>query len=586
MSVDSFKRKLTAVLYCDVAGYSRLSGNDEEGTHRRVMALLDFASEQIGAAGGVVLRFSGDAILAEFDSAVAAVRAAASIQQELWQQNRLLEQPERVQIRIGVNIGDVIEDRGEVFGDGVNLAARLEAAAPDGGICISASVYEQLAGKLELEFSDDGEEQFKNIERPVRVYRWQPEVTASVDVVSVTRQSADIPSIAVLALTNMSNDPQQDFIGDGITEDLITALSKIRCFRVISRESTFSYKGTAIDVRSVARELQVRFVLEGSVRKAGNRVRVTAQLIDAQTGHHVWAERYDREMEDIFDLQDEMVTVIAAALEPELNAFERARAISKPPENLDAWEYYQRGLWHMWTYEEAPVAIAMEMFRQASAADSGFAPAYAYYAYSCYITVIMGYAEDPAARLQEGLAAAQTALKCDDKDAISYFAVGRIRMMLGEHDASIAALRQSIQLNPCFAQAYHGLGFVLSLAGELEESAQTTAKAISMSPRDPMLWAFTVVHALNFVLMGDDEAALEWADRTLQIPNSAGYWGQAVRAAALANRGQLDEARLALALARRELPELSIDYLVNNLPAKHAGGLDPYLNGLRACGLE
>ena len=586
MSADSLKRKLTAVLYCDVAGYSRLSGSDEEGTHRRVMQVLDFGSEQISREGGKVLRFAGDAILAEFSSAIAAVKAAVFIQTELQQRNRSLDADEHVQLRIGINIGDVIEDRGEVYGDGVNLAARLEAAAAAGGICISASVHEQLSGKLDLEFSDDGEESFKNINRPVHVYRWMPPRQASVEAVNVDPRVSDKPSIAVLALTNMSNDPDQDYIGDGITEDLITALSKIRSFKVISRESTFSYKGNAIDVRKVASELDVRFVLEGSVRKAGNRVRATVQLIDALTGHHVWAERYDREMEDIFDLQDEMVTIIAAALEPELNAFERDRAINKPPGNLDAWELYQRGLWHMWTYEEENAQIAMQMFQQATAADANFAPAYAYYAYSCYITVIMGYAEDPGQRLQEGLVAAKTALKCDDKDAISYFAIGRIYMMLGEHDASIAALRKSIELNPCFAQAYHGLGFALSLAGELDEAGQTTSKAITMSPRDPMLWAFTVVHALSCLLNEEYLQALDWADRTLQIPSSTGYWAHAVRAAALANLDRLDEARLSLSNALREKPDLSIRYLETNLPTKHKGGLDLYLNALRACGLE
>jgi adenylate cyclase len=586
MPADSLKRKLTAILYCDVAGYSRLTGNDEEGTHRRVMQVLDFSSEQITHSGGVVLRFAGDAILSEFSSAIAAIKTAVTIQTELQQQNLDLSVDDQVRLRIGINIGDVIEDRGEVYGDGVNLAVRLEAAAPDGGICISASVYEQLSGKLDLEFSDDGEENFKNINRPVRVYRWMPSGPASMEDVNSGSRGSDMPSIAVLALTNMSNDPDQDYIGDGITEDLITALSKIRSFKVISRESTFSYKGTAIDVRKVARELDVRFVLEGSVRKAGNRVRATVQLIDALTGHHVWAERYDREMEDIFDLQDEMVTTIAAALEPELNAFERDRAINKPPGNLDAWEMYQRALWHMWSFEEDKLQIAMQMFQQSIEADANFAPAHAYYAYSCYITVILGYVEDPDQRLQEGLAAARLALKCDDKDAISYFAVGRIHMMLGEHDASIAALRKSIELNPCFAQAYHGLGFALSLAGELEESALTTRKAIAMSPRDPMQWAFTAVHSLNCILSGEYQQGLEWADRTIQIPSSTGYWAHAVKAAALVNLDRLDEARLSLANALREKPDLSIQYLVSNLPTKHAGGIDLYLDALRTCGLE
>ena len=586
MPSEPLNRKLSAILYTDVAGYSRLTGGDEEGTHRQVMEVLDYASQQISDSGGQVLRYAGDAILAEFSSAVGAVNSAIDIQQEMARKNQQVEDDKKVQVRIGINVGDVIEDRGEVYGDGVNLAARLEAAAPEGGICISSSVHEQVLGKLDVDFTDGGEEQFKNINRPVHVYRWKPTQESNQSTGNPAKRSSEKPSLAVLALTNMNQDPDLDFLGDGITEDLITALSKIRSFKVISRESTFSYKGSAIDVRKVAEELGVRFVLEGSVRKAGNRVRVTAQLIDAETGHHVWAERYDREMEDIFDLQDEMVRVIASALEPELNAFERERAVSKSPDNLDAWELYQRALWHMWTFETENVRTAMELFKRCSAVDPKFAPAYAYYAYCCYQFVILGTAEDPDARLQEGMKAAKMALKCDDRDAISYFAIGRIHMMLGDHDASIAALRKSIGLNPCFAQAYHGLGFALSLAGELEESKLTTRQAVAMSPRDPMLWAFTIVHALTYILSGEYETALEWANHTLQIPNATGYWPHAVKASALANLARIDEAKQSLALALEAKPDLSIGFLEKNLPTKHAEGLAPYLDGLRQCGLE
>ncbi len=586
MAADALHRKLTAILYTDVAGYSRHTGTDEEGTHRRVMQILDEVSDEIGAGGGKVLRYAGDAILAEFGSAVVAVQLACDIQRRLAQANSTLDEAERLQLRIGINIGDVIEDRGEVFGDGVNLAARLEAFAPEGGLCVSGAVYDQVRGKVDDGFEDVGEQDFKNIERPVRVYRWLPptgdETTAGTRVPGLSAK----PSIAVLALTNMNRDPELDYIGDGITEDLITALSRIRSFKVISRESTFSYKGTAIDVRQVAKELGVRYVLEGSVRKSGNRVRVTAQLIDATTGHHVWAERYDREMEDIFELQDEMVEIIAAALEPELNAFERERALAKPPDNLDAWELYQRALWNMWTYEQERVETAMQLYRRAIEADPGFAPAHAYYAYCCYQHVIMGYAEDPGALLQEGLAEARTALKHDDKDAISYFAIGRIQMMLGDHDASIAALRKSIELNPSFAQSYHGLGMVLCLAGEFDEADRTTQKAIAISPRDPMLWAFTIVHALNALLMGRSEEALDWAQRTLQIPRATGYWGHAVKAAALGKLGRVDEGRASLARALEAKPDLSLGYLETNLPTREPDILEPYLDGLRACGLK
>ena len=327
-------------------------------------------------------------------------------------------------------------------------------------------------------------------------------------------------------------------------------------------------------------------MLEGSVRKAGNRVRVTVQLIDAETGHHVWAERYDREMVDIIDLQDEMVQVIASQLEPELSAFERDRVRNKPPENLDAWELYQRALGHMWTYEKDQVQTALTLFKQSFESDPKFAPAYAYYAYSCYIHVIMGYAEDPEAMLDEGMKTAKMALQCDDRDAFPYFAIGRIHMMQGRHDDSIAALRKSIELNPCFAQSYHGLGFALSLAGELEESRHTTKKAIDMSPRDPMLWAFTIVHSLNELLAGNYDEAVAWADKTLQIPSATGYWPHAVKAASLAQLKRIDAASDALGEAVRAKPDLSIGFLIKNLPTKHPNGLDRYLDGLRACGLK
>ncbi|GMQ90689.1 MAG: tetratricopeptide repeat protein [Gammaproteobacteria bacterium] len=587
MPNDSLTRKLTAIFYADIAGYSRLSGEDEEGTHRKVMEVLDYVSGAIKEAGGTVLRYAGDAILAEFSSAVTAVRTSISVQSELASQNASVADDRKIQIRIGVNIGDVIEDKGEVFGDGVNLAARLEAAAPAGGICITSAVHEQVAGKIDSEFSDDGVERFKNIRNPVHVFRLAAAATTNHEM--STHEAGNLmsvkPSIAVLALKNMNHDSELDFIGDGITEDLITALSKIRSFKVISRESTFSYKGVAIDVRQVAKELGVRYVLEGSVRKAGSRVRVTVQLIDAETGHHVWAERYDREMEDIFDLQDEMTQIIAGALEPELNAVERERATRKSPDNLDAWELYQRALWHMWSYENDKVSTAIELFKNANRADPDFAPAYAYLAYSCYITVIMGYADDPEARLQEGLTAAELALEHDDKDAIPYFAAGRIRMMLGEHDSAIASLEKSIQINPCFAQSYHGLGFALALAGRLEEAKRTTRKAIDLSPRDPMLWAFTIVHALACVLNGENEEGLASALRTLQIPTATGYWAHAVMAASLSNLGRTDEARSALAKAVKAKPDLTISFLKENMPTKDENGLEPYLAGLRRAGL-
>jgi adenylate cyclase len=395
----------------------------------------------------------------------------------------------------------------------------------------------------------------------------------------------DKPSIAVLPFENMSGDPEQEYLADGISEDLITALSKIRWFFVIARGSTFTYKNRAVDVTQVAKDLGVRYVLEGSVRKGGNRVRITAQLIDATTGQHVWAERYDRELADIFALQDEMAQTIVALVEPELGAVERERAHRKPPENLDAWETYQRGLWLMWTFLEDDNAEARRLFRRAHELDPGFAAAYAHEAYAHFITVVMGWADTPDEALATGLMAANMALALDDKDPVAYFALGRVTMMRGEHDAAIAALETTLALNPSFAQAYHGLGFALALAGRLEEAVEMFDKAERLSPFDPLLWAFTITHGLACILARDNKTALQLARQTLQIPRASGYWPHAVLAAALAHLGQMDEARAAVTEALEAKPDLSLTYLEKTLPTKEPDGLEPYLDGLRKAGL-
>jgi adenylate cyclase len=392
-------------------------------------------------------------------------------------------------------------------------------------------------------------------------------------------------SIAVLPFENMSGDPEQEFFADGICEDLITALSKIRWFFVIARNSTFTYKGQAVEVTQVAKDLGVRYVIEGSVRKAGKRVRITAQLIDATTGHHVWAERYDRELADIFELQDEMTRTIVGAVEPELSAAERDRALSKPPESLDAWESYQRGLWHLWSYERDHNLQAQNLLERATDLDPGFAPAYAYGSYVRYASVIMGWSEDPEQSLEAGMTLAKQALAHDDKDPTAYFAAGRIHMMQGRHDDSIAALETAIELNPSFAQAYHGLGMVLMLAGRLDESKAASIQSERLSPRDPILWASTAAYSLACILSRDDEEALQWARKTVQNPRATGFWPHAVLAGALAHLDRVDEARAEVAAALEALPDLSLAYLAKTLPTKEPNGLDPWLEGLRKAGL-
>ncbi len=390
------ERRLTAILVADIVGYSRLMGEDEAGTHAALKALRkELFAPKVAEYHGRIVKLMGDGALVEFPSVVDAVKCAVAVQHGMAERNAEVPEDERIEMRISVNLGDIIIEGSDIYGDGVNLAARLQERAAPGGIVLSATAYEHAEAKIDVEFEDGGELELKNIAKPVRVYHWSSDAAGRRPYAAGTDDALPIPdkpSIAVLPFDNMSGDPDQEFLADGIAEDLITALSRIRWFFVIARNSTFTYKGQAVDVKQVAHDLGVRYVLEGSVRKAGDRVRVTAQLVDATTGRHVWAEHYDREVKDIFVLQDEMTQTIVGAVEPELGAAERERALGKPPENLDAWETYQRGLWHLWRFEEAENVKAPHLFQRAQALEPSFAASFAYEAYAHCVNILMGWA--------------------------------------------------------------------------------------------------------------------------------------------------------------------------------------------------
>jgi len=392
MTKEGWKRKLTALLSADVEGYSRLMGDDEEATiltltlYRQVMTAL------IQQHGGRVVDSPGDNLLAEFASAVDAVQGAVAIQRELKTKNAELPPHRRMEYRIGINVGDVLVDGERIYGDGVNITARLESLADGGGICISGTAYDQVKNKLSLGYEYQGEQAVKNITDPIRVYRIGRKSETAISPMNEKQAAMHLvpekPSLAVLPFINMSRDPEQEYFSDGITEDIITALSRIRWFFIISRNSTFAYKGRAVDVRKVAKELGVRYVLEGSVRKAGSRVRVTAQLIDGETGKHVWANRYE---------------------DPELGKAERERAKAKRPENLDAWDVYQRGLWHLYHYTKEDIEKAQQLFRQATLLDPNLAVAFSGVAEAFYFSLVYGHSDAPEHDRAEALAAARTA---------------------------------------------------------------------------------------------------------------------------------------------------------------------------------
>jgi len=376
LATERVERRLTAILAADVAGYSRLTGFDEEGTHARLQDhLRSLVDPKIAEHRGRVVKNTGDGMLAEFGSVVDAVRCAVDVQRGMLERNANVPQEKRIEFRIGINVGDIILDRGDIFGDGVNVAARLEGVAEPGGICVSGRVLEDVQGKLDIAFEDAGEQQLKNIVRPVRVYRVRPGGAAATTRFSLPLP--DKPSIAVLPFENMSGDPEQEYFADGIVEEIITALSRFRQLFVIARNSSFTYKGRAVNVKQVGCELGVRYVLEGGVRKAVDRVRITAQLVDALTGAHLWADRFDGALKDIFELQDKVTESVVGAIAPRLEQAEIERSKRKPTESLDAYDYYLRGMASIYQWTRESTSKALSLFYRAIELDPDFALAYA-----------------------------------------------------------------------------------------------------------------------------------------------------------------------------------------------------------------
>jgi adenylate cyclase len=576
-------RRLAAILAADVVGYSRLMETDEVGTLAMLKAhRADFIDPLIAEHGGRIVKLMGDGALVEFSSIVDAVACAVAVQQGMVTRNAEMPENKRIVFRIGVNLGDIIIEGDDIYGDGVNVAARLEALAKPGGVCISGTVHEHIAGKLDHDFADTGEQAVKNIQRPIRVWRWAEVATRGEPGLPLP----DKPSIAVLPFTNMSGDPEQEYFSDGITEDIITELARFRSLFVIARNSSFSFKTQVIEAKEIARQLGVRYLVEGSVRRAGNRVRVTAQLIDAANDAHIWAERYDRELEDIFAVQDEVTRAIVTAIEPELVSAERERARRKPTSNMDAWEWCQRGLWHMYHYRSKENAEAQEMFGHAIELDPDFAYPYAALAYSLQTDLLMGFVADPGNRLTRANETATTAVALDDRDSFGYFVLGRVCTMLGKHDEAIEAQDAAVALNPNASLAHYGRGFARTLIGRAEDALESFDEALRLSPRDPLAFGMMTMRSLALILLHRHEEAVDWARRSQRQPNAAGVvWVYAHEAAALGLLGQIDEARAAFARVRAIHPGFSATFIDLVIPFKNAADRDHYIGGLRQVGL-
>ena len=629
------KRKLVAILSADVQAYSRLMGDDEVATIRTLTGYRELMSRLIQKRAGRVVDSPGDNLLAEFSSVIDAVQCAVEVQTELALRNAALAEDRQMHYRIGINVGDVVFEEERIYGDGVNIAARLESLAEGGGICVSGAVHEQIENKLDLVFVYQGEQSVKNIAKPIQVYQvrweaadlapppsdtdllplrpgppgptgrgsliilglvvlailgigafalkgWYPLLSSSAFWNPPSLPLPDKPSIAVLPFTNMSGDPEQEYFSDGITEDIITDLSKISGLFVIARNSSFTYKGRAVDVEQVGLDLGVRYVLEGSVRRANEQVRINAQLLDATTGGHVWAERYDGEMQDIFALQDQVTQQIVQALHVTLTVDEQARVRRKSTDNLEAYDFVLRGESYLWRTTKESLVQARHLFEQAIALDTEYAAAYAWLGLADLLGVLMQWEQDPQVS-QRSRVLVQRAVALDDALPVAHRLLGYIYLFDKQHERAITELERSVALDPNDADNYAWFGNALNFVGRSQEALGFIQQAIRLNPRYPFLYLYFLGH--TYRTLGQPEEAIAVLKRTLAhnpgfLP---AYYNLVLSYVEL---GRIEEARTVAAEIRRLSPTFSVVTMNRLLPYKDPTSLERSLTAFRAAGLE
>ncbi|MFQ5937327.1 MAG: adenylate/guanylate cyclase domain-containing protein [Acidiferrobacterales bacterium] len=624
MEQDKVERKLAAILYADVAGYSRLTGQDEEGTHRILSTSLDAITATIERHSGKVLHYAGDAVLAEFASVVNALTCAVDIQRDLKVRNEGLPEERRLKFRIGLNLGDVIVDRHEIYGDGVNVAARLESLAEPGGICISRPVFDQVKHKMELGYGYLGEQKVKNIAEPVRAYRvilepeaagtvvgekrarpWQWMTLATVVALLVGASAITIwirpwtppaqvasqekmafplpdkPSIAVLPFRSLSGDSGQDYFSDGITEDIITDLSKFRELFVIASNTVFTYKGKPVKAQQVSRELGVRYVLEGSVQRAGEKVRVNAQLIDAPTGHHLWAERYNRDLKDLFTLQDEIVQTIVATLAVKVDAAERERAMRKDTDSAEAYDFVLRGREYRSRTTRSANTEAQKMFQRAIELDPRYASAYAALGWCYFDALRWGWTASPSQAMQQAHDLAQKALSLEESNAGAHRLLGSVYLKWMQYDLATRELERALELNPNDADSHDALSAARLYTGRPDAAIEAMETAFRFNPNmDPS----SFVHlGLAYYLKGRYDDAIRTMEQSLGR-NPGVVVHHIVLAAAYAQAERSEDAARAAAKVRRLHPFFEVDSF--GTAFRDSADRGKIAEGLRKAGLE
>jgi adenylate cyclase len=584
------ERRLAAILAADVAGYSRLMGADEEGALARLKAVRkSLVDPAIAAHRGRIVKTTGDGMLVEFASAVDAARCAIEVQRAQAEQNAAVPQVKRIEFRIGIHVGDIIIDDNDIFGDGVNIAARLEGISEPGGVCISDDAQRQIRGKVDFAFEDMGPQNLKNIIEPMRAWRVRIAAKSPTPSIETARHLPlpDKPSIAVLPFENMSGDPEQEYFADGMVEDITTALSHFKALFVIARNSSFTYKGRAVDVKQVGRELGVRYVLEGSVRKAADRVRITGQLVDAATGAHLWADRFDGGLGDIFDLQDKVTESVVGAIAPAVERAEIERTKRRPTESLDAYALYLRGVARYYQYgSQQANGEALRLFNGAIELDPDFAAAYGRAA-SCYLFAkTMGWISVTPNEIAEVKRLAQRAVELGKDDAIALAASG-YSLAFVDLDLGVAAglIDRALVLNSNLAEAWSNGGWVKNWLGDPESAIERFARAMRLSPLDPRATEMRVGTAHAHFFLGHYDEAASWAAMASQ-DNPDFQPGLRIVAAGNAMAGRTEQAQKAVARLRQLNPALRVSTLKNVLgPYRRAEDLSRYEKGLRQAGL-
>ena len=589
MTDNRVERRLAAILAADVAGYSRLTGLDEEGTYVRLRERLrGLADPKISEHRGEVVKHTGDGVLAEFGSAVDAVRCAIEVQRGMAEQNAAIPQVKRIEFRIGIHVGDIIVDDNDIFGDGVNIAARLEGIAEPGGVCISDDAQRQVRGKVDFAFEDMGPQNLKNIVEPMRAWRLRMNASGSAAApieppVESTQALAlpDKPSIAVLPFENMSGDPEQEYFADGMVEEIITALSRFKWLFVIARNSSFTFKGKAVDIKEVGRRLGVRYVLEGSVRKAAGKVRITGQLIDAITGAHIWADRFERDLTDIFVLQDEVTVAVVSAIEPKLLQTEIAMAARRRPENLTAYDFYLRAVPQYYLTTREGLAEALRLLHRALELDPGFAWAASLAGVCHMLNVVLGYANDPQFDRKEAVRLVHLALSIDDGDPETLARASvTSAFMVGDSEAEIEMADRAVALNPNSWSTWNSRGQVYRIAGLPEEAIRSFERAIRVSPVDPQLYVTLTGIGLALIeLRRFDEAIVVGKKALRQKPSYVATYN--CLASAFAHLGRDAEAHAAAARVLEIDPAFTISAHI----ARGPKNVKLFIEGLRKAGL-